>query len=86
MDYWLIETSPDGQGIGGGMMKRQAPEQGPVNHIGVESVDEHLEKAGRLGATVIVPKMAVAGVGYIAVVLDPHGNPLGLYKGDTSAQ
>lgn len=86
MDYWLIETAPGGQGIGGGMMKRQAPEQGPVNYVGVESVDVYRERAEQLGARVILPKQAVPGVGYFSIILDPQGNPLGMFQDDPSAR
>ena len=55
-------------------------------YIGVESVDEYRERAEQLGARVILPKMAVPGVGYVAAVLDPQGNPLGMFQDDTSAQ
>ena len=27
MDYWMLETAPEGQGVNGGMMKRQMPQQ-----------------------------------------------------------
>lgn len=86
MDYWLIETAPQGQGVNGGMMKRQSPQHVPTNYIGVESVDDFVRKAERLGAKVIMPKQAVPGVGYFAMILDPQNNPLGMFQDDPSAR
>lgn len=57
--------------IGGGLMKRQNPQQqGITNYIDVSSVDEYASKVERLGGKVVVPKMPVKGMGYCAVCLD----------------
>lgn len=86
MDYWLIETGPEGEGINGGMMRRQMPEQGPVNYVSVESVEEYTSKAAQLGAMVIMPKQPVPGVGYVSVVLDPQRNMIGMFQDDPSVK
>jgi predicted enzyme related to lactoylglutathione lyase len=93
MDYWTLSTVPTDDkgmptepgGINGGLMKRQAPEQGLVNYINVESVDEYAAKAKAAGATVIVEKMAVPRMGYFAQLIDPQGNPFGIWQTDDSA-
>ncbi len=80
VEYWLIQTVAEGeQGVNGGIMRRQNPQQGPLNYIGVESVDQYTATAVGLGATVVVPKQAVPGMGFFAVLLDPEGNPLALW-------
>ena len=50
-------------GVNGGLMRRQRPDQPPVNYINVESVDEYTKKGTRLGAEQITPKTPVKGMG-----------------------
>jgi predicted enzyme related to lactoylglutathione lyase len=93
MDYYVVNTVPtDDQGmptelggINGGMYKRDAPEQRPVNYVNVESVDEYVTKATSLGAKVTVGKMPVPGMGYFAHLVDPQGNPFGVWENNASA-
>ena len=87
MEYWGIQTFPvDDKGItlrpgvNGGMMKRQMPEQKPVNYISVESVDEYAKKVVSLGGQIVVPKMEIPGIGWWALALDPEGNQIGLFE------
>ena len=58
-DYWGITTSTAEGALGGGMMKRMVPQQGPLNYVLVESVADYLAKAASLGAMVVVDKMEV---------------------------
>jgi len=62
------------------MMKKEDPEQSPVNYISVESVDEYSEKIGDLGGRVILPKQEVPGIGWFALALDPEGNLFGIFE------
>jgi len=88
MDYWMVMTGKEeGQmGIDGGMMKRQDPRQQTIIYIEVPSVDEYVDKVKGLGGNVVVPKMAVPGMGYFAVCLDPENNGFGLWECDTNAR
>jgi len=72
-------------GINGGIFKRQAPEQRPINYVNVESVDAYLTKAKSLGASVTLEKMPIPGMGFFAQIVDPQGNALGLFQEDQSA-
>jgi len=83
MDYTMIDTfgAP-----GGGMMKRMHPEQQIINYIGVPSVDEYAAKAEKLGGKIIVPKMAVPGMGYFVVCLDTENNAFGIWEIDMKAK
>jgi predicted enzyme related to lactoylglutathione lyase len=83
--YWLIETAPEGRGVGGGIMPREAPEQHPNNYVLVESVAEFSNKVQELGGRIVVPKMAVPRMGYFAIAIDPQGNSFGLWEDDPSA-
>ena len=81
-EYWLIQTVAEGEhGVNGGIMRRQNPQQPPLNYIGVESV----AKATGLGATLAMPKQAVPGMGFFAVLLDPEGNPVALWEENAQA-
>src|SRR3990172_972424 len=33
MEYWSLETAPEGEGVNGGMMRRQMPSQTPTNYF-----------------------------------------------------
>jgi predicted enzyme related to lactoylglutathione lyase len=84
-DYLSIHTAPEGEGIGGGMMKKQSPQHKPTNYISVESVADYLAKVTGLGGQVMMPKTAVPKMGWFAVCLDPEGNPFGLWETDEKA-
>jgi predicted enzyme related to lactoylglutathione lyase len=86
-EYWSVETvtvdetgMPKEPGVNGGMMRRVVPQQMPINYISVDSVDEEIAHAQRLGATVVVQKMEIPGVGWFAQLLDPQGNPFALFE------
>lgn len=61
-------------------MKRQMPEQKPINYISVESVDEYSKKVVELGGQIVFPKMEISGIGWWALALDPEGNQIGLLE------
>ena len=85
MDYWMIETAPQGQGVNGGMMKRQMPQQQMLVFFNVESIDQYVKKVKDLGGQVIVEKHAVPKMGYFAVVMDPQRNPFAMWETNPSA-
>ncbi len=68
-----------------GMMPRQHPEHTPLFYVCVESIDAALERAKEQDASVIVPKTAVKGYGWYAVVLDPQKNQFGVWEANESA-
>ena len=94
MPYHVVETVPMDEkgmptetgGIGGGIAKRMSPDQRPTNYVDVESVDEYVEKAKKLGAQEAMGKMPVPGMGYFAILMDPEGNSFGVWQTDASAQ
>src|ERR1051325_3586165 len=66
-NYKLVQTV----GINGGIMKRpdsKAPNV--INYVSVESLDGALERAGKLGATVMKGKQPVPGMGWFAILSD----------------
>ena len=68
-----------------GMMTRQHPEHKPLFYVCVESAEKAVEEAEGLGATVIVPRTPVKGMGWYAVLMDPQKNPFGLWQEDAKA-
>ncbi len=88
MEYWLISTVDDkgNKALGGGMGKRQSPQQQITNFIDVESVDEYSSKVERLGGKVISRKMPVPGMGYMAVCTDTENNGFGIFEADETAK
>jgi len=86
MDYWLLTTGEEGEpGINGGIGRRQFSDEPPVNTIGVESVQEYLEKIEAAGGKILVEKMAIPGVGWYASGTDSEGNRFGLMEEDPDA-
>jgi predicted enzyme related to lactoylglutathione lyase len=93
IEYWGIRTVPTDDrgmptetgGINGGLMRRMAPDQRPINYVNVESVDEYVGKAKSLGASVMVEKMPVPSMGWFAQLIDPQGNPFAVWQNDPSA-
>jgi predicted enzyme related to lactoylglutathione lyase len=88
MDYWTINTTDEkgSKALGGGMMKRQGPQQPIINYIDVKSVDEYSSKVQQLGGKVHVPRTAVPGMGYLAVCIDTENNAFGIWETNESAK
>lgn len=88
MEYWIINTTDNegGKAVGGGMMKRQNPQQGITNFIDVTSVDEYSAKVQSLGGKIVAPKQAVPTMGYFAVCLDTENNTFGIWETNQNAK
>ena len=87
IEYYLIYTVPvDEQGmnirpgLNGGMYKKDVPELKPVNYILVGNIDEHIQKIKTLGGKITQSKQEIPEVGWIAVAIDPEGNPFALMQ------
>jgi uncharacterized protein len=93
IDYWLIETGPEGEmGINGALLPRQGPpptEMQAVNAFvctaDVTGLDALLVKAVALGGSLALPKMPVTGMGWVAYIKDPDGNIMGMIERDDKA-
>ena len=86
VDYWLVMTGNEKEpGIDGGLAKRTEAEPSTVNTIDVPSVDEYAKKVESNGGTIVRPKMAVPGVGWMAYFKDPEGNVWGMMESDETA-
>jgi predicted enzyme related to lactoylglutathione lyase len=93
VDYWLLTTGPSDQpGINGAIALRRgaAPTEGEavnafVCTAEVEELEAAVDEAIAAGGELAVPRMAIAGVGWLAYVKDTEGNVLGLMQADESA-
>src|SRR6476646_979613 len=88
IEKWM-ETTTDDKGnkaLGGGMLKKQMPEQQVTNYIDVKSVDEYSSKVEKLGGKVVAPKHAVPGMGYFALCLDTENNSFAIWETNDGAK
>jgi predicted enzyme related to lactoylglutathione lyase len=87
MEYWLIQTVPTDDkgmlkrpGVNGGMYKKELAESTAVNYIAVADIDKAIKEAKLLGAKVVSGKSEVSMVGWVAILRDPEGNPIGMLQ------
>ncbi|MFV9630619.1 MAG: VOC family protein [Methanosarcinales archaeon] len=82
IDYYAIATTAENgeDGLGGGLVKREEPQDTIVNYVDVPSVDEYIARVEKLGGKVVVSKTAVPGIGYAAVCIDTENNTFGLWE------
>ncbi|MGH8851596.1 MAG: VOC family protein [Casimicrobiaceae bacterium] len=93
-DYWLIKTGEQGTpGIDGGLLPRRGA--GPIAMqavnafvctVDVADLDATLRRAGDVGGTVVVPKMPIPMIGWLAYLHDTEGNILGVMQIDEKAK
>jgi predicted enzyme related to lactoylglutathione lyase len=78
--YSLITTAAT---PAGGMMVK--PDMAPMcalnTYFGVDSIEATLAKAVAAGATMMVPKTEIPGMGYWAMFMDPDGIAIGIFQG-----
>jgi uncharacterized protein len=94
MEYWMVVTgSAPEPGINGGLMRRRGP--GPADMAAVNAyvctadvpdLDASLATVARLNCPVVVPRMAIPGVGWLAYAKDTEGNIFGLMQNDPTAK
>jgi hypothetical protein len=86
MDYWLVSTGPAAEpGIDGAIFRR-SPEWGDyVTTIAVESLDDSIAAVEAAGGTIVLPRQAVPGIGWLAYFRDPQGTQFGMLQPDETA-
>lgn len=93
-DYWLIKTGEEGEpGINGGLIKRKGPRpepKMPLNAfpftVDVPDIDEYVKKIQDNGGIIVLEKMPIPTVGWVAYCVDPDRNLLGIMQEDQSAK
>lgn len=80
-DYWVVQTTEEGgQGINGGLMRRNDLGQPMVNTIMVPDLDDYVGRVEGAGGAIVVPKMEIPGVGWICYFKDPEANIFGMWQ------
>jgi predicted enzyme related to lactoylglutathione lyase len=77
---YTMVNAPDG-GIGG--ITQQSMPDAPsqwVGYIGVDSVDETIDRVEEAGGTVLVPETEIPGMGSFAVFTDPQGAAFAVWE------
>jgi len=87
VEYWLITTGESTEpGINGGMMRRRDPQGNVYNTIEVNNIDAYIASIQKHGGTIVVPKMPIPGVGWLAYFKDTEGNIGGVMQADPNAK
>lgn len=87
MQYWTVITGEnDKPGINGGLMKKMDPKQPVAISIDVDNIDKAIEDITNAGGVIVVPKMPITSVGWLAYFTDPDGNIHGVYQHDPEAK
>ena len=82
-EYWLARTGEKGEeGINGGILRRTDPKVNVVDYIGVADIDDLVRKVVMHHGTIVQPKTAVPGVGWVIMFRDTEGNILGAMQED----
>src|SRR5262249_9812244 len=76
---------PTRPGVNGGLLRRMAPGQTPVNYIGVERLGGFVRKAERLGGEGCTPKTPGGGVGWVGPVPETQGHGFPVWEGGSAA-
>ncbi len=85
--YWLATTGDEkSHGINGAIMKKRDPNQPVVNAIDVANIDSTIGNIEKAGGTIVVPKMAIPTMGWVAYFKDPDGNIHGVFETNGTAK
>ncbi len=85
--YWSVITGDDKDpGINGGLMKKKDPMQPVANSIQVTDIEKACADVEKAGGNIVVSKIAIPTVGWLAYFTDPDGNIHGLFQEDQTAK
>ncbi len=78
-DYTMINTGGD---HGGGIMQQPVPGAPSMwmAYVLVDDIDASVTRVKALGGTVCKDKMEIPGMGWLAIIIDPTGAMLGIWK------
>lgn len=86
-EYWLAKTGDDERpGINGAIMKQRDPAQPVVNTVEVEDLDKTIQAIEKNNGQIVVPRMPVPTVGWLAYFRDPNGYIGGIMEPDANAR
>jgi uncharacterized protein len=86
-EYMLVDTGPNSEpGINGGLMKKKHPGQPVVNTIEVLDINASVKMIEHSGGVIVVEKMAIPGVGWLAYFKDTEQNIFGVFQANVEAK
>ena len=87
MDYWMLSAKRDGHGIDGAILQRRGedPANGAATNayvctINVDSLDTSMQTVRNAGGEIVVDKMEIPQVGWLAYAKDTEGNIFGMMQ------
>jgi uncharacterized protein len=83
MAYWCFPMDDNQAGAGGALMQMAGCEPGKggtMVYFNCEDCAVEESRVAPAGGTVCRPKMAIGTFGFISVVIDTEGNPIGLHS------
>lgn len=84
--YWLCNTGDKSKpGIDGAIIKKRGPDHHVVNTIEVDNLDNSIRTIEEHGGVIVVPRMPIPGIGWVAYFKDPDQNILGVMESDVKA-
>jgi predicted enzyme related to lactoylglutathione lyase len=83
IEYWSVEGG-SGDGINGGLTRREDASQSLMFYISVDDIDDALSAIESAGGTKLSERMPIPGVGWSAFFEDTEGNRVGLFQTDES--
>jgi hypothetical protein len=87
VDYWLVTTGEDKEpGINGAITEKSDYITVTTNTVDVASYEDAVKKIVEAGGKVLMPKMAVPGIGYMTYCNDTEGNVFGIMQNDPDAK
>jgi uncharacterized protein len=87
MEYCMVTTGTKKEkGINGGLSKRGKEGMPNMNTVEVPSVDKFTKKIQDKGGKILMPKMAIPGVGWFATCQDTEGNIFGIIEENKKAK
>jgi uncharacterized protein len=87
MNYWLVTTGDNQEpGINGAIAEKDEIHPSTINTVSVPSFEVAISKIEDACGKVLMPKMAVPGVGYMTYCRDTEGNIFGIMQTDPAAK
>lgn len=85
VEYWRIQPGQPAAAAGGLTFRPAFAQRGWMNFVEVDSLDQSLCAARRLGGTILKDRTAVPLTAWHAVVADPAGNAFAIWQPDPTA-
>ena len=79
-DYWLAHTGEGSMGINGAIMPRMYNPQPVINWVGVDDLDDMINRVRAAGGKTMGERQTVPGIGDTIYAKDTEGNTFGMIQ------